>query len=117
MGETVTTDKAEWRERLLGALQRRAQSEQADETHAHYADELDYCDDMIEEAARHVLGKPDLSRATTEELMDEVIARFDKRSGRNYRYLGGLSASVRNDMMRAKRRMTQDMLIYRTSEE
>lgn len=44
----------EARERLISVVLRRLGSER-DEQNAHYADELDYCDDLLLEAAENLV--------------------------------------------------------------
>lgn len=52
-------DITEARERVIHACLRRAASERGDENASSYAAELEYCDEMILEAARELIAATD----------------------------------------------------------
>jgi hypothetical protein len=48
----MSYEESKLREELIRAVLRRVLSERADESSPNYAAELEYCDDMIDEAAK-----------------------------------------------------------------
>jgi hypothetical protein len=52
----VSWEQGVAREKLIRAVIRRLGSERDDQADAHWGDELDYCDDMILEAARELVA-------------------------------------------------------------
>lgn len=54
----MSAKKVEAREKLVSAVLRLVSSER-DQPNAHYSDEVDYCHDMIDQAAKELVEAPE----------------------------------------------------------